>query len=355
VKSTLQLSPDAYTRFQTVLHLLKKIISQEKKSVYKIVDVGGSSGFLEKFLKNERISYELTIIDPLPRPKELSKSVRYIQAGAEMLPTMGEKFDVAIAIDVLEHLPGPELKDEIVSAMAQSVEMGLIIVGPFDTERTDTYEHQLNDINKLLFKVDQNWLAEHFECGKPNMAKTLETIKKANRKLALASAYTLPFDFWLESSFVNLMPYASYFLPKGRVEHVNATFNEHFSKDIENSFVMEGYRGIIVASKNHVKLKIESDATWPYTNQYVHLVAELLSVSTKQTNSLRRENSELKHRIDSNEEAIRLTYRVAQLETSNAELATRLEDREKTLRRIKETFPISALLTISRAWRSIRK
>lgn len=355
LKSNLNLQPDAYTRFITVIYLIQKIIAQKKKDTYSILDVGGSSGYLDSFLRQSGISYDLTVIDPLPRPKNLPKSVKYIQAGGETLSTLNESFDITTAIDVLEHIPGDKLKKDIVTAMADVTAMGMILVGPFDTSRTDIYEHQLNDINKLLFKVDQNWLSEHFKYGKPNMGRVASHISNARKDLKISSAFTLPFDFWLESSFVNLMPYASYFLKKGRVEAVNATFNGHYSKDIEHSFVEEGYRGIVVASVSKIELKIENDLTWPYTNRYVALVAELLAASTKHTEQLKQQNAQFEHRLQNDTETIQLRKQILNLEAENRRLANELADSQRKLHRVKSIFPVNAVLKVRRTVKRIKE
>jgi Methyltransferase domain len=168
MNSLLSLQPDAYTRFYTMRTIIEGLVNDASK-VYTILDIGGSSTYLSRFLAQSDYKFKITVIDPLPRPEKLPKSIDYIQASGEDIPKLEQKFDFCIMIDMLEHLPSEELKTTILTNASQAAKTAVIVAGPFDADGTDLYEHKLNDLNKEFFGVDQSWLAEHFEYGKPNL------------------------------------------------------------------------------------------------------------------------------------------------------------------------------------------
>ncbi|MDQ5913562.1 MAG: hypothetical protein QG623_181 [Patescibacteria group bacterium] len=283
-KDYLKLQPDAFTRFRTVSFLLESMAkSNSKNKKYSILDIGGSSIFMYDFLIESGLDFELTIIDPRPKPAGLNSKIAYIQSTGEEARKLGKKFDFTIMIDMLEHVAGDTSKESVIDSAIQLTTEAVVIAGPYDDYQTDKFEHSLNSINKELFGVDQDWLLEHFECKKPDLDKVMTVLNKAG--WSTSSVSTLPFNFWLASAFANLTPASSEQVKKATIEALNTKFNTEFENMPSSFFTDQGYRKVIIASKNKLpKLKVVQTSNSSYLDYemlYSGILATLIITQTK--------------------------------------------------------------------------
>ncbi|HRV76012.1 MAG: hypothetical protein H6799_02175 [Candidatus Nomurabacteria bacterium] len=283
-KSYFKLQPDAFTRFRTVIFLLESMTKNSSKNkTYSILDIGGSSTFIYDFLIESGFAFELTIVDPRPKPAGLNSKITYIQSTGEEARKLNKKFDFTIMIDMLEHVSGDANKRSVIESAIQLTKEAVIIAGPYDDFQTDKFEHSLNSINKELFGVDQDWLLEHFECKKPNLDKIRNYFDKAGWKTN--SVATLPFNFWLASAFANLATASSEQIKKATIEAINTEFNTEFEKKPSSFFTDQGYRKIIIASQNklpEIKIKSISNSSYlDYEMLYSIIIAKLVMTQTK--------------------------------------------------------------------------
>ncbi|MBI2743251.1 MAG: 3-demethylubiquinone-9 3-O-methyltransferase [Chlamydiales bacterium] len=90
-----------------------KTIASKYQGPCKILDIGCGAGLLSNPLV--QAGHKVTGVDLSPmsltiaREQDLTRSASYILASAEQLPFADESFDVAIALDLLEHVENPLL------------------------------------------------------------------------------------------------------------------------------------------------------------------------------------------------------------------------------------------------------
>ncbi len=284
-KSYLQLQPDAFTRFRTISFLLESMAkNKDPKKRYSILDIGGSSIFMYDFLSESSLDFELTIIDPRPKPVGINGKIKYIQSTGEEAAHLGRKFDFTIMIDMLEHVAGDTNKKSVLDSAIQLTTEAVIVAGPYEDYQTDKFEHSLNTINKELFGVDQDWLLEHFQCKKPDLNKVLSIFEKAG--LHTKSVATLPFNFWLAAAFANLTPASSEFAKRATLAALNSKFNTEFENNPSLFFSDQGYRKIIIASKNKIPtldaFSSNQDRYLDYEMHYTCLLSTLIISQTKE-------------------------------------------------------------------------
>jgi SAM-dependent methyltransferase len=237
------LGPDGYSRFFVIINLLERFYGKNKKTI-RILDVGGCSPYMYELLSESDITFELTILDILPKPPGLPAKATYIQADATASDLADGSFDVVVSTDTLEHIPAP-IKDNFVRACVRLSKDVCIMAAPFSTEGVDQAEHFVNDFNKQLFRVGQDWLVEHFEYGKPSVAavsKVLQTMQVPFIDFGTNNLYS-----WIFSTHMNLIE-AKVGLNDKQSEAVRRTYNQLLAQSAE--FTGPTYRHFFVASKN---------------------------------------------------------------------------------------------------------
>lgn len=195
----LTLGPDGYSRFFVIVGLLETFYKDSTRTI-RILDIGGCSPFLGDLLKKSALKTELTVLDILPKPKDVTAT--YIQADATKADLPDGSYDVVVSTDTLEHIP-PKGKDAFVKACARLAKDVCIIAAPFETIGVHKAEHMVNDFNKKLFGVGQDWLEEHFEFTKPSVEATTAVLKKHGAPFAHFGTNNL--FSWLFSAHANLL------------------------------------------------------------------------------------------------------------------------------------------------------
>lgn len=246
-KKLLELNPDAFSRFQVVCKEIKEVYGSKKIS---ILDIGGASSYLYKFLEENNIEFDLTIVDIIDF-EDKPKAATVIIQSAEKLSFSNDTYDVVTGIDMLEHLPSQDIKNAIFSE-AIRVSKGLVIfAGPCETQNVTNYEHRLDSKNKLFFGSSQPWLKEHFAYGKPALESMEEILKSKNIQYNVFTV--LPLHDWYISSLSNLTRAISETVDSKSLNETNRDYNKYFveSEDfrIPLSSNNEGYRTFVVANK----------------------------------------------------------------------------------------------------------
>ncbi|HVI68844.1 MAG TPA: class I SAM-dependent methyltransferase [Magnetospirillaceae bacterium] len=195
----LSLGPDGYSRFFVIVGILEHLYKKRTRPV-RILDIGGCSPYLGELLEKSPLKTELTILDILPQPADVT--AKYIQTDATKTDMPDGAFDVVVSTDTLEHVT-PKLKDDFVRACLRLAKDVCIIAAPFETPGVHHAEIMVNDFNKKLFGVGQDWLEEHFEFKKPNLATTEATIKKTGASYVHFGTNNI--YSWLFSAHLNLI------------------------------------------------------------------------------------------------------------------------------------------------------
>lgn len=235
------LGPDGYSRFFVIINLLERFYGGGKKPV-RILDIGGCSPYMHELLSESTINFELTVLDILPKPKSLHAT--YIQGDATKSDLPDGSFDVVVTTDTLEHIL-PDAKDEFVRACVRLSKDLCIMAAPFSTEGVDDAEHLVNDFNKQLFRVGQDWLEEHFEYGKPSVkavSKVLNDLKVSYEHFGTNNLYS-----WMFSTHMNLIE-AKVGVDNKSAEQKRRAYNKALASSVE--FSEPTYRHFFVVFKN---------------------------------------------------------------------------------------------------------
>jgi len=295
------LGPDGYSRFFVIINLLERFYGKNKKTI-KILDVGGCSPYMYDLLSESSIAFELTILDILPKPAGLPAKATYIQADATKSDLPDGTFDVVVSTDTLEHIPAP-IKDAFVQSCVRLSKDVCIMAAPFSTEGVDEAEHYVNDFNKQLFRVGQDWLVEHFEYGKPSVAavaKVLDGMKVSYIDFGTNNLYS-----WIFSTHMNLIE-AKVGLDAKKSEAVRRAYNQSLAQSAEFEGIT--YRHFFVAFKNaSFAIKdplsgIADKANPAVFGAYVHdmfrLVADRMMQLSNDSIALHEKNTQLTQQLE---------------------------------------------------------
>lgn len=113
----------------------------------------------------------------------------YVKASGAHLPFADGSFDVALACDVLEHVPAPA-REAFLQEMLRVSRRGVIVAGPYSTPGT----HKAEQVVRGLLPESspaRGWLAEHEECGLPCLAETMAVFAGRARGLKVIPVGTL--------------------------------------------------------------------------------------------------------------------------------------------------------------------
>lgn len=266
-KNVNDLSPDGYSRFYVILDILLKTFTDRSREV-SILDVGGCSPYLMEILDASKIKYKLTIVDILPQ--YFDTKADYIHADIIEADLGEDSYDAVVSTDVLEHIP-KEKKDAFVKACIKISKSICIIAAPFETTGVNDAELLVNNFNKKLFGVGQQWLEEHFEYTKPEIDRTKKIIE--NEKYKYEHFGTNNLYSWIFSSHLNLLE-AKFGLDFEQRDEINRTYNELIEDSIE--FSGPSYRHFFVICKDKsiqkkMPFRKEPHQTNPEQfSQYVH-------------------------------------------------------------------------------------
>jgi len=167
---------DVVLKSQTAAELIKKY----KKGKLKILDIGSGHGLITFFLEKEWEYYGIDVDEErLRRSKKIKlKNVKFFLRDAENF-NFKHKFDVILALDIIEHLGHPKKCIKLVSEHLD--DDGIFIVSNpnkhglwaffFDsknkTSKITTFIFNLNFVQNLLKKkkLMENWEDKYYKKG----------------------------------------------------------------------------------------------------------------------------------------------------------------------------------------------
>ncbi len=154
-------------RYKPVIDLLRK-----EGSRLKILDVGGGNESILPFVP--RKDYDITSADVWFRGK---KKVKTVKASADRLPFRDNSFDVAISVDMMEHIPGSKRKKAIAEMIR--VASKLVVIACPCGEEAGRYERRMIRFAEKFGKK-LPWLEEHRKNGLPDENGILKMISAKN-------------------------------------------------------------------------------------------------------------------------------------------------------------------------------
>jgi hypothetical protein len=233
--------PDGYSRYYSVSNILRIVLSNDDLD---ILDVGGDSMWMSKFLDSVGMPYKLTIVDTR-KPDFVNKNpkVTYSQSNFFKLKTSEHIADAVINTDVLEHIP-KELKIPFVNKCIDIATSLVIFSAPQDDPEVTLSERKINDFYKNYADKQQRWLKEHFEFGKPNPSEMEAAIKMRGYPYLVIDTNNL--ENWFVSFSLNFIN-SELFGLEG-MDELNRKYNEQIHS--VGDFKAKAYRKIYVVFKD---------------------------------------------------------------------------------------------------------
>ena len=152
---------DLYERHTVVSQLLQTKLSSNATS--KILDVGGRSDLLERFLPYHTIS-----INP--------DGTGLLIGDGGKLPFAANTFDAVVNIDTLEHLPSQARLPFIQECLRVSNKY-VIVAAPYGNSGHIQLEKELNKLHKQVVGRPHQYLSEHVEHGLPNPEQLISFVQ----------------------------------------------------------------------------------------------------------------------------------------------------------------------------------
>ena len=166
----------------------------------------------------------------------------YVRGRGDQLPFASGAFDLACAVDVIEHVPRPA-RDEVLGEIGRVASEAVILAAPFEDARLVRAETLLARFVEDTLGAVQTQLREHREMGWPSLSDTAG-------RLGAAGWVVLVFPFGNLWRWLQMMvdKHALAALPGSRPTHMalDAAYNRrHFEDDRQRPC----YRHFLVAAR----------------------------------------------------------------------------------------------------------
>lgn len=173
----------------------------------------------------------------------------FIEGDATQMSLNDEEFDLAISLDVLEHIPRRKRR-KFLKELYRIGKHGCILSSPFDKEwNTKLFEKLANEYYKIIYGKDYTWLKEHIKKGIPLLEETLRILGGFNKNVQVfPNAYLPHWQFMINIQTV----FNSNTLASNYLTLINKFYNENFY-EFDNQEPC--YRYLLVVLKSECKLQ----------------------------------------------------------------------------------------------------
>ena len=178
--------PDIYQRY-SFLARLTDILCGEGSGALTLLDVGSGPVSLTEAFVSPRFEIVRADVSQFDDP-----SIVLLHPG-EPLPFEDAAFDVAVAIEVLEHVP-PAQRPSLIRELQRVSRQATIVCCPIDAPEIVDAERQFSAYAKAVSGRDVDFLVEHREHGLPNAAEVVSWFSEPASVLVADNA---PLDEWL--------------------------------------------------------------------------------------------------------------------------------------------------------------
>lgn len=162
---------DSWQRCETVRHLLNWALPDPGQ----VLDVGGYPGRLRGMIPQ----HEWVICDP-----RVDVPGDQIRGSAVQLPIRDQAFDIAVSLDVLEHInPGDRLN--VLQEMIRVSRMGLILTFPARSPLVESAERKICEVYTQLHQKEHPWLSEHARHPLPDADEIVQYLHSFGGQVAV--------------------------------------------------------------------------------------------------------------------------------------------------------------------------
>jgi O-antigen biosynthesis protein len=179
--------PDIYQRYSFLARLTDILSSEAGTGALALVDIGsGPVALTEKFVSPR---FEIVRADV----SQFDDSSIVLLHPDEPLPFNDEAFDVAVAIDVLEHVP-PAQRPKLIRELQRISRQATIVCCPVDTPEVVEAERRFSEWAQAVSGRDIEFLMEHRQHGLPHAAQVASWFREPASVLVADNA---PLHEWL--------------------------------------------------------------------------------------------------------------------------------------------------------------
>ena len=221
---------DQFQRYEPVRRILAAYGEHLGKPP-AILDVGGGDGPLRLLLPEARI----VVADPGP------KATPDVVCRGEAIAFADGRFDAAVCIDTLEHVPG-DTRPRLLGEMARVAPSLAIVAAPFDANGNQEAEAAVRRCHLAIYGEEDPWLSEHVEHGLPDLLATRRLLENAYGEVSASPSGHLP--DWRHMMALNMLVLA---LPESHPLYLelNRMVNDRFYAASRRE---PAYRTILAAS-----------------------------------------------------------------------------------------------------------
>ena len=163
--------PEAALRYAPVVSEIKKAALTNAK----ILEIGSGSLGIVPYLKREINALDIDFSGPQ------TSLIKKTKGYATSIPFRKNSFDVAISVDVLEHLK-PQVREKAIYEMLRVAKKMAILVTP-EGEDSENQDKNLHEKYIRVFKNPNQFLEEHIKYGLPKKEEILVSIDRSARLL----------------------------------------------------------------------------------------------------------------------------------------------------------------------------
>ncbi len=160
----LKLPFDQYQRYRVAADAVEAV--RQGRGALRVLDVGGSPGLARHFLPGDRVF----VVDRVP-----ASGSPFVYGDGAALPFAEGSFDIAMSVDVLEHI-APGARSGFIDEMKRVSKKYVFIAAPFGTPAAQEAERILFDAIKAAKGEEHAFLKEHMEHGLPEEEKMRERL-----------------------------------------------------------------------------------------------------------------------------------------------------------------------------------
>jgi len=206
-----EVGADIFQRYRMAADVIEFI----REGRMKILDVG-ARGDLLKFLPSDFV----VTVDP--NPQFITRT--FLAGDGLMLPFADSTFDLALGIDVVEHLSATD-REKFLDELARVSSRGLIVASPFRSAMNEECETIVNELHKVFYTRENPWLSEHIMNKLPELDDVVMCLRNKGFSVSVLPNGYLPRWVFLMSLYYFL---ASVDGADALIRTLNAFYNRNY-------------------------------------------------------------------------------------------------------------------------------
>jgi hypothetical protein len=194
-------------RYDPIVRFIRKLDYYKN---LKIIELGSNCQGIGYYLK-----MKVTGIDLYCNPEDLIRYGEYLefhQCSATALIFNDKSFDIAVTVDVLEHL-NQDSREKAIKEMIRVSRKWVILALPFSGQ-TEKYEDKLNQLFIKKYGKGNIALDEHIKQGLPIFSEFINLLKmeaeNGNNRYKIKTLTNINLKWWYIAQYIETLPFIPY-------------------------------------------------------------------------------------------------------------------------------------------------